>query len=349
MPTLLQQAKYKIRQRILCGVYPQEQVLPLVEQLAAQLQYSSATVERALNELAAEGVVKRVRRKGTIVQKLNGAPLGRVCLLQTNDSHTNQLLVDPVFQCFRDAGFAVDLVPFIGELDVVCQHCENVRQQPQNCGILVCLWAPSKPNAVFDRLLSHFDRVILFQDHPEPASIPLAKWVTLDLQQMGRDVMQYLLQLGHRRIAVAAGMNPAEYSFVHDLADFCRHLVEVQGGTVVPYLFSDEGRELLVEKVCSRQITALWTVTDYEALLVMNMLHRAGLSIPEDISIVGRNNTPWCNETTPALTSTSWNPPMVAQAIVDTATALLKGRADVPVVTRIKPELMVRESCAPPR
>lgn len=64
------QAADLIRNKIESGDYPRGSALPREEELAATLGINRATVNRALRILTAEGLVRAVRGKGTLVAKL---------------------------------------------------------------------------------------------------------------------------------------------------------------------------------------------------------------------------------------------------------------------------------------
>jgi DNA-binding GntR family transcriptional regulator len=64
---LYEQVKALIRRHILVNELPPQTLLPTEDQLIKQLGVSRATVIKALNELATEGVIQRIQGKGTLV------------------------------------------------------------------------------------------------------------------------------------------------------------------------------------------------------------------------------------------------------------------------------------------
>lgn len=64
---LYEQVKTQIRRHINVNELPAQARLPTEEQLVKQLGVSRATVIKALNELAAEGIIRRIQGKGTLV------------------------------------------------------------------------------------------------------------------------------------------------------------------------------------------------------------------------------------------------------------------------------------------
>lgn len=67
-----------LRARVLAGEWPPGTALPAEQNLAAQHQVALGTMRRALELLAAQGLVERIHGRGTFVrQSLSGAPMLR--------------------------------------------------------------------------------------------------------------------------------------------------------------------------------------------------------------------------------------------------------------------------------
>lgn len=64
---LYEQVKTLLRRHILVNELPPLTLLPTEDQLVRQLGVSKATVIKALNELASEGIIQRIQGKGTLV------------------------------------------------------------------------------------------------------------------------------------------------------------------------------------------------------------------------------------------------------------------------------------------
>lgn len=355
MPSLTEQVKTTIVDHILAGRFPVGDTIPSMDEIAQAADCSVGTVNLALLELAREGVVRRIRRKGTVVVRHPKRYLGRVCLLQSADAHTNQLLVEPIFSELTRAGYTVDVVPASDDPAITVERCESLRRQPDPAQTLISLFTPGQVGVTanqagkLEAIHSTYPRRIRFFDLPCRDLDPAAHWITMDWMEMARQVMEHFLGNGHRRIAVAAGLQPLENGPVSEEAEFCRHLVEMAGGTVTPVYFGPPHyEETLPAQFRRHGITAYWAITDYEALRAVNELHRAGVDVPGTISVVGRNDTPWCREVRPALSTVSWDPPAVARAIAGTLQDLRGEKTPRPTRTvTVKPRLVVRESSGP--
>ncbi len=107
-------------------------------------------------------------------------------------------------------------------------------------------------------------------------------------------VVEHLYELGHRRIAHISGGNGARagsrrrgYERAMQRLGLERHLF------IAPGEYTDEGgyrgaRRLLNEKTWP---TAIFAANDLAAMGALSAIREAGLSVPDDISVVGYDNT----------------------------------------------------------
>ena len=95
-----------------------------------------------------------------------------------------------------------------------------------------------------------------------------------------------------------AGMRPGEQGWAPDCAAHCRDLLEVAGAEFVPHYLGD-GQDKLMHKIQKEHVTAYWSITDHEATQIVNRCYEQGIKIPEHVSIVGRNDTPWAVDCRP--------------------------------------------------
>jgi LacI family transcriptional regulator len=86
---------------------------------------------------------------------------------------------------------------------------------------------------------------------------------------------------------------------------------------------------------------ALVAYMDFRAVWACQLLNDWGLRVPEDVAVVGHNDTPWCDLYRPKLTSVSLREDELARLAVAKALEIKPRREQVLVA----PELVVRESC----
>jgi DNA-binding LacI/PurR family transcriptional regulator len=155
--------------------------------------------------------------------------------------------------------------------------------------------------------------------------------------------------LGHRRIAFVAGAsrtNPAKisgYTRAMDGAGLGGALAVIE--TAVP---PGATRRFVVEHAdLFRSPTAVLASNDRIAAELVFGLQDLGLCVPEDVSVVGYDDTPISTAISPTLTTIRQPRQEVGDHAVRMVLDLIAGRQVENVV--LKPELIVRESTGPCR
>ncbi|WP_443748517.1 LacI family DNA-binding transcriptional regulator [Asticcacaulis solisilvae] len=179
--------------------------------------------------------------------------------------------------------------------------------------------------------------------------------VNMDDRKAARDVTDYLLSLGHRKIAHIAGHPEHAAAFLRrqgfneafDAAGIPRPPKDY----TVEGLFNFKSGIEAAEKLLSLKDrpTAIFASNDEMAAATCSVAHKKGLRIPEDLSVVGFDDAPIASAVWPALTT-------VRQPYLDMAKRTLQilnaagdtlHRSDVQERHIIPHELVVRESTGP--
>ncbi|MGQ4336115.1 LacI family DNA-binding transcriptional regulator [Streptomyces hayashii] len=169
----------------------------------------------------------------------------------------------------------------------------------------------------------------------------------------GQAATRHLVDLGHRRIAMISG---PDHPFCQArLAGYTSALTEaglpVDPDLVVKTLLTRDDGRAAARELLSRpdRPTAVFTANDMQALGVYQAARELGLSIPQDLSVVGFDDVPAVAWVDPPLTTV--HQPLAEMAVAATELALAMGRGeDVPQVgVEIATTLTVRESTAPPK
>jgi DNA-binding LacI/PurR family transcriptional regulator len=169
----------------------------------------------------------------------------------------------------------------------------------------------------------------------------------------GQSAVRHLIDLGHRRIAMIGG--PQDVScFRARQAGYASGL-EAAGIAVDPTLVvnasltreggSGAARELLLR---NDRPTAVFTSNDLQALGVYQAARELGLTIPDDLSVVGFDDLPVVAWVEPPLTTV--HQPLTEMAAAATELALSLGRGEKPaqIGVEIATTLTVRSSTAAP-
>lgn len=165
----------------------------------------------------------------------------------------------------------------------------------------------------------------------------------------GRLVGRYLLALGHRRIGYISGHTAATSSQLR--LQGCQNALREAGVSIPPdWIVSGDGKpggglraaQRLFEK--PEHPTAVFCYNDQTAMGALRALKSMGLLVPQDISLVGYDDIAAAFYLDPPLTTVGQAKYELGQRAMDMALALISGQEVHDVL--IKPELVVRKSCA---
>lgn len=180
-------------------------------------------------------------------------------------------------------------------------------------------------------------------------------WVDTDGKQGIEQAVDYLLDLGHRRIAMAAWPEDSISGTVR--ADGYINTMQAAGLSIPPvYIQRGEHSEEAGQRAfnCWMQLpakerpTAVVCITDLVASGVMSAAEAHGLVIGRDISVVGFDDAPLAQYIRPHLTTLQQAIPETTQALLKMLEAILNKDDDVPRHTLIAPRLIIRDSCGSP-
>ncbi len=165
-------------------------------------------------------------------------------------------------------------------------------------------------------------------------------------------VTQHLIALGHRRIAFFGG--PPAASWAQQRLEGYRRALREAG---IPWddrlVFASAGTIAAGEQTAlqmlgeSTSTTAVQTVSDLAAVGASNAFFKAGIRIPEDLSLAGFGNDPVAEYGRVALTTVQQPNESLGAAAVESLARLLAG--GTPRATSVPAQLVVRNSTGAPR
>lgn len=176
--------------------------------------------------------------------------------------------------------------------------------------------------------------------------------VTCDDYVGGRLVAEHLLSLGHERVGVIAGEPYASTGLdrTRGFLDAYREAgVRLPRTMVVNSRFDTSGGHAAGARLlrARRRPTALFAVNDFAAIGAMGAVREAGLSVGEDVSVVGFNDVPLARELPVPLTTVRSPMHEMGQRSVHLLMRVLSGESVEPV--RLEPSLQARASTQPVR
>jgi DNA-binding LacI/PurR family transcriptional regulator len=165
------------------------------------------------------------------------------------------------------------------------------------------------------------------------------------------DAAQHLVQLGHRRIAYLAGPRVAPWA-VERFEGYRRALREAQIEVDEKLIFNagatiEEGEKAALQLLNEApNVTAVLAVNDLVAIGAANVFLNQGLKIPENLSLAGFGNVLVSEHFRIPLTTVRQPKLRLGIAAMEAMKKLLAGGK--PGTLRLKAELIVRSSTAPP-
>jgi LacI family transcriptional regulator len=180
--------------------------------------------------------------------------------------------------------------------------------------------------------------------------------IVLDHQHAARSALSHLLQLGHKNIAFMKGQpfsSDSEYRW-RAICQVAEELkikirpeltVQIDIDDPTPQLGYPFAKQLLERKV---PFTALFAYNDISALGAIRAFQEAGLRVPQDVSVVGFDDIQGAAYSVPSLTTV--RQPLIRMGCLaaQTLVARIEGAKEYPSEIPIEPELVIRQSTAPP-
>ncbi|MEU8225774.1 LacI family DNA-binding transcriptional regulator [Kribbella sp. NPDC048915] len=180
------------------------------------------------------------------------------------------------------------------------------------------------------------------KDSPFPA-------VTLDDRPGTSAVVEHLVELGHTRIAHVAGPPAFVHAtvratvFAETLAAAGLQPVAVETGDFTAAGGIEATRRLLA---LPEPPTAIVYANDRMAIAGLGAAQAAGLTVPDDLSIAGFDDSEIAEYVHPGLTTVRADPFRFGAAAAETLNRVVDGETDVPDVELPPAELVVRRSTA---
>jgi LacI family transcriptional regulator len=320
---------------------------------------SVATVSHVVNSTRFVSP-ERVERVHAAMRELDYTPDATARSLRVGRTHTLGLVIpdnsNPFFaelaRSIEEAGFDAGYTTIVGNSverpDRERQYVSTMLSKRVD-GLIIA------PAGAEERALSRLLRKAGIPIVVVDRTLPVADVVVYDNVDGSRQAAEHLLELGHKRIASITGPPDLAPSterlegFVRALADAG---VEVHDDAVVAGDFHFAGgREATAELVQrGRSFTALFAANDLMAAGAIRELTARGMSVPGDVSVVGFDDAPLAEMTTPALTTVRQPLHQMGQTAVSLLLGRLAGTGGERRRRHVLPtSLVVRESTAPPR
>ncbi|WP_256256443.1 substrate-binding domain-containing protein [Paenibacillus sp. BC26] len=356
-----------IKEKIGSGQLKDGDAIPTQIELAKLYETSEITSRRALSELVNEGLVVRIRGKGTFIQlrdphNTDPSEGGKIALEQIvliHPSASPHLFNHPFY-----ANFISGIHAACEEHDIRFQlldvsESDGIESNPL-VGAIVLPGAPGAQNIMISQLKAWKEadlRMVLAHFYFPQLQIP---YVIVDNLTGGYLATEHLIALGHKRIGIIVTGHSLmdinqEFSLrlqgyklalsQHGIA-FDESLVSVMEANEELEEMGYEGAKQLL--ALENKPTAIFATSDYKAFGAIRAGKELGLRIPDELSIVGYDDVIQSRYTSPALTTVNQNTERMGKRAVE---LLLKPWSEKAieesfVKEEIVPKLLVRSSTA---
>lgn len=222
-------------------------------------------------------------------------------------------------------------------------------QQIQGADGLICIGKFGRADM---KAISELAKNVVYLDMP--IKDYAATEFTLDFKEAVYMAMDYLTGLGHTKIALLTGLEYVDDNeeFPDERGHYYRKYCRAHGLDYKTYfregLFDIEsGYKMMADLLAGgARPTAVFAASDNIAVGAMKAIKKFGLKIPEDISIIGFDDSQICSFTTPALTTIHAPAYEMGQYGVNFLFAASNMSAVTPIRVKMHCTLVERESCA---
>ncbi len=328
-----------------------------IRDVAGRAGVSPATVSRVINgrpdvsEPLREAVMKVVRELGyTSGRPSQVAGSGRtglvgVTLPLIHHSYFSEILAGAT-EASYEQGLSVVLSPTLHEHDREVSLMERLARGVTDGALLIL---PEESKEEFIALHEQGYPFVIVDPHtPLDERVPT---VSADHTSGAREATAHLLALGHRRIAVITG--PRGWIATEERLRGYRSALADAGLLADPTLQIESnfrtngGREATAELLALRdRPTAIFAFNDMLAIGAIQGARDHGLRVPEDLSVVGFDDTFEASITFPALTTVRQPLAEMGRMAVTQLLRLLQNRRIEALHVQLETKLVVRDSTA---
>lgn len=335
---------------------PKDTALPNIEDVAAAAGVSTATVSRVLNKPQSVREALRTRVTAAIAQlgyvphagarSLKLQRSGTVgAVFPTIDNAIFAKAIDALQQRLADAGLQLLIATSGYDPDTEARQAVNLVTRGADALVLCGV---GQSAALLQFLRGRDFPTVHAMSWPAPAGMVC---VGFDNARAIGQAVRYLLDLGHRRVAMLAGRARDNDRAAARIAGV-RQALKQAGLKLAPQHLVErpyglaEAREGFRTLMASTPApTAIVCGNDVLAFGALLEARKMGIAVPQALSIVGFDDLEMARHIQPALTTLHVPTQQLWHTVADRVIAALE-QAPVQVATEVEVELVVRESTA---
>ncbi|TFG91124.1 MAG: GntR family transcriptional regulator [Candidatus Atribacteria bacterium] len=344
------QLKEYLKKMIQNGAILPTQKLPSESDLIRQFKISRHTVRHSFSELENEGWIYKEQGRGTFCAYRGSKKEQKIAVLTTYISnYIFPYIIRGIEETLCESGFSFSIAS-TGNDKRKEEECMKRFLEQDISGIIIEPTKSAKPNInqkYFQELQKrNIPYILLHAIYPDLDSA----YIIMDDEKGGFLATQYLLELGHNDIAGIflsddlqgvkrqAGFLSALKKYNVTVNNEFLGDYQTEQMFSYPYNFTIN---LLKKK---NQPTAIFCYNDQIAIQVMEAIRRSNLKIPEDISLVGYDNSNLAVATEVKVTTIQHPKEEMGKRVAHMIIDMINGEASRPCFV-YEPELIIRSSC----
>lgn len=334
-----------------------------LEDVARRAGVSKVTVSNILNNRPTAVPISEATRQRVlaVVQELGYYPnaVARALARQRTDTIAIVLQFPAIFQGW--SGFTNELMHGVSDKAIELGYDILLHTRAQ----------PSVEREAHSLMDGRVDGALLLRDYDDPLSSLLAErdfphvlfftrsprpdvcWVDCDNYKGARIAVEHLLAQGRTRIAHLAG--PPRACSAADRLRGYRDTMEQHGLSIAPewiipaHYGGADLAPLMTLLLQPKRPDAIFAWSDEVAIRAMNLCKELGLSVPDDVAIVGFDSTQICEHTDPPLTSVRQPIYEMAATALEMLVKLIRHEPLAEPTRIFEPTLDIRGSCGAPK
>ena len=327
-----------------------------------KFEVSKVTAVRALTELENDGYVRREHGRGTFVtfdQPEAGGVTSRrtVAVIVPSMLRMGNLyyaeIVAGLERTLRTRGIALEVSSSDHDGEQERDIIDLLIRERRASGLVII--SMEDEDTLGDELMQGLENapVVVYVKSCPPEKVGRCMFVGSDDFRGGHYVADHLVSLGHKRI----GYINVYYGTVHRLDGFRKCLEEhgVNHTDEQTLVFTNDNprADKIIDFVQRNNLTAIFFINDYIAIMAMKALQDHGYRVPQDISIVGFDNIHASAYLQVPMTTVEQDGWAVGRRTGELLVEALDGNQQIPMARRevvFMPRLIARESTgyAPP-
>ncbi|MBU2872024.1 LacI family DNA-binding transcriptional regulator [Colwellia sp. E2M01] len=334
-----------------------------INDVAKEAGVSIKTVSRVMNNEASVRQLTRDKVQA-VVERLNYRPNLAARNLAGTKSYSVAYIYDNpnayyiidmqkgILSACKQQGFELLIHPCDSKNEDITQEVINMIKQSRIAGLV--LTPPLSEMPEFVKSLLALDVKIVRIMSGDVAPDDLCPCVMVNDRDAAQTITQHLIDLGHRDIAFIAG-DAQHMSTIERYKGYRKALKESNIAFDKSLLIEGEysfdsgvsgANQLLSADNKDTRPTAIFSCNDEIAAGALFAARLMGVAIPDSLSIVGFENSPFSRQTWPKLTTADQPNDQIAEDATNILLGLVRKQKNPVTVSQYVPELIVRDSSA---